>query len=111
MSKSSSNPSPPASRERAPFVGVLLGVTAIGAAALSLRFRHYYMDDAYTGFRYVANLLGGEGFVFNPGERVEGVTNAGWLLLLAPFAAALDPALAAQLLCAGLLAAAAPPPA
>ena len=90
---------------RDPFVAILLGVTAIGVAALGLRFRSYYMDDAFTGFRYVANLLGGDGFVFNPGERVEGVTNAGWLLLLAPFAAALGPALAAKLLGAALLAA------
>ncbi|MEX2009255.1 MAG: hypothetical protein WEC41_03595 [Dongiaceae bacterium] len=89
---------------RDPFVAILFGVTVIGVAALSLRFRNYYMDDAFTGFRYVANLLAGDGFVFNPGERVEGMTNAGWLLLLAPFAAALGPALAAKLLGAALLA-------
>ncbi|HLB79388.1 MAG TPA: hypothetical protein VJJ77_02700, partial [Dongiaceae bacterium] len=38
--------------------------------------------------------------------RVEGVTNAGWLLFLTPLAAALGPALAAKLLGAALLAAA-----
>jgi hypothetical protein len=48
------------------------------------RYRELAMDDAYIGFRYVANLLAGDGFVFNPGAKVEGVTNGGWLLLLAP---------------------------
>ncbi|MEW6711604.1 MAG: hypothetical protein AB1403_17405, partial [Candidatus Riflebacteria bacterium] len=43
-----------------------------------------YMDDAYIGFTYIRNLVEGNGFVFNVGQRVEGVTNAGWLLFLAP---------------------------
>ncbi len=54
------------------------------------------MDDAYIGFHYVANLLSGKGFVFNPPARVEGVTNTGWLLFLTPFAAVLGPLLAAK---------------
>ena len=33
------------------------------------------LDDAYISFRYAANLLAGEGLVFNPGERVEGYSN------------------------------------
>src|SRR4051812_32424347 len=56
------------------------------------------MDDAWIGLRAVANLLAGEGLVFNPGERVEGVTNVGWLLLLAPFARLSSPPFAAKLL-------------
>lgn len=63
------------------------------------------MDDAYIGFHYVANLLAGHGFTFNPPARVEGVTNTGWLLLLAPLAAALGPLLAAKVAGVGLLAA------
>ncbi|MFZ5952197.1 MAG: hypothetical protein ACOYXC_15940 [Candidatus Rifleibacteriota bacterium] len=43
-----------------------------------------YMDDAYIGFTYIRNLVEGNGFVFNIGQRVEGVTNAGWLLFLTP---------------------------
>lgn len=63
------------------------------------------MDDAYIGFHYVANLLAGHGFVFNPPARVEGVTNTGWLLLLAPLAAVLGPPLASKVASAALLAA------
>jgi arabinofuranosyltransferase len=40
------------------------------------------VDDAFISLRYAANWLGGEGLVFNPGERVEGVTNIGWVWLV-----------------------------
>lgn len=80
-------------------------VAAVGAVALGLLFRDCFVDDAYIGFRYIDNLLHGHGLVFNPGERVEGVTNLGWLLLLAPFSLVLDPPLAAKLLGGLLLAA------
>jgi arabinofuranosyltransferase len=42
----------------------------------------FVQDDAYITFRYVANYLNGDGLVYNIGERVEGYTNFGWLLLL-----------------------------
>lgn len=45
--------------------------------------RGHLVDDAYIGLRYAANLLAGRGLVFNPGEAVEGVTNLGWVLLVA----------------------------
>ena len=32
------------------------------------------IDDSYITFRYARNLLAGQGFVFNPGERVLGTT-------------------------------------
>jgi len=41
-----------------------------------------FLDDAYIGFTYMRNFIDGCGFVFNPGERIEGVTNIGWLLFL-----------------------------
>ena len=41
-----------------------------------------FLDDAFIGFTYMRNFFDGSGFVFNPGERVEGVTNIGWLLFL-----------------------------
>jgi hypothetical protein len=41
------------------------------------------MDDAFISFRYAKNLASGLGFVFNPGERVEGYTNFLWVLILA----------------------------
>lgn len=55
-------------------------------ALMAYLTRHYFMDDAYIGFHYLDNLLSGQGFVFNPGQRIEGITNIGWVLLLAPFA-------------------------
>jgi arabinofuranosyltransferase len=48
----------------------------------------YQVDDAFIVYRYAANLARGDGFVFSPGERVEGVTCFLWSLLLAPWAAA-----------------------
>lgn len=40
-------------------------------------------DDAYISYRYAVNLAQGNGLVFNVGERVEGMTNLLWTLLLA----------------------------
>jgi arabinofuranosyltransferase len=37
-------------------------------------------DDAYISFRYAANLIHGNGLVYNPGEYVEGYTNFLWVL-------------------------------
>lgn len=45
--------------------------------------RGHLVDDAFIGLRYAANLLAGRGLVFNPGEAVEGVTNLGWVVLVA----------------------------
>ena len=48
---------------------------------------HYHWqhvsDDAFIAFRYVRNLLAGQGPVWNPGERVEGFSSPLWLGLLA----------------------------
>lgn len=85
-----------------PAVAALAAVWLLTAAWL---YRGLFMDDAYIGFRYVANLLAGHGFTFNPPVRVEGVTNTGWLLFLAPLAAVLGPPLAAKALALVLLAA------
>lgn len=41
------------------------------------------IDDAYITFRYARNLLAGEVFVFNPGERVQGTTTPLYTLLMA----------------------------
>jgi hypothetical protein len=67
-------------------------------AVVAWAYRGLFMDDAWIGLRTVSNLLAGRGLVFNPGERVEGVTNIGWLLLLAPFARLSSPPEAAKLL-------------
>ena len=54
--------------------------------AFAFRTRDCFVDDAFIGFQYLGNLAAGHGFVFHAGDTpVEGVTNIGWLLLLAPF--------------------------
>lgn len=47
------------------------------------RARPSLIDDSYISFRYAEQLTRGNGLVLNPGERVEGATNALWVLLLA----------------------------
>ena len=54
-------------------------------AQMSPGFR---VDDSYIVFRYSENLASGAGLVFNPGERVEGISTPLWAVLLAVFAAA-----------------------
>jgi hypothetical protein len=64
---------------------------SLGFAALCAWFAWmsvYQVDDAFIVYRSAANLARGDGFVFNPGKRVEGVTCFLWTLLLAPWAAA-----------------------
>lgn len=45
------------------------------------------VDDAFITFRFAKNLMDGHGLGFNVGERVEGYTSFGQLLLVAPAAA------------------------
>ena len=40
-------------------------------------------EDAFINFRIIENLLGGRGFVYNPGERVEVDSDPLWVLVLA----------------------------
>lgn len=58
---------------------------ALFLLALAIRFLPgpRSIDDAYITFRYARNLMAGEGFVFNPGERVLGTTTPLYTLLLA----------------------------
>ncbi len=71
-----------------------VGVVALAMALLvrlALHYRALFLgnavDDAYISFRYLDHLLAGQGLVWNPGERVEGYSNLGWILLLAPLRA------------------------
>lgn len=59
----------------------VLAVAATVFVWVALSF-DFVQDDAYITFRYVANYLNGDGLVYNLGERIEGYTNFGWLLLL-----------------------------
>ena len=78
---------------------VLAGLLA-AALLLLLAFlwKSFFVDDAFIGFRYVDNALLGRGLVFNPPERVEGVSNIGWLLVLLPFARIMPVTAAAKIL-------------
>jgi hypothetical protein len=61
-------------------------------AAISVVFgvtRFTAVDDAYISFRYAHNLAFTGELVFNAGERVEGITNLLWTLILAAQAALL----------------------
>jgi tetratricopeptide (TPR) repeat protein len=46
---------------------------------------YHVVDDSYITYRYIDNLIAGNGLVFNIGERVEGYTNFLWLVALLPF--------------------------
>ncbi len=70
---------------------------AVYLAAVVWRYRGLLMDDAYIVLCYVRNLLAGRGLNFQPPRRVEGITDLGWALLLAPLALAMPPPLAARL--------------
>lgn len=62
------------------------GIVAAWAAVVILlvwRMAGKGLDDFFITYRYALNLADGRGFVFNPGERVFGLTNPGLALLLA----------------------------
>jgi 4-amino-4-deoxy-L-arabinose transferase-like glycosyltransferase len=65
---------------RARIVGVILLLASALVARLLPGPRT--IDDAYITFRYARNLLGGEGFVYNPGEYVMGTTTPLYTLML-----------------------------
>lgn len=51
-------------------------------------------DDDFITYRYARNLVEGQGLVFNLGERVEGFSVPGWMLLVAlALRCGIDPAL------------------
>jgi len=61
---------------------IALGVAALLTAALAFPLRHYVTDDTFIHLQYARHLAHGQGFVFNPGERVYGSTSPLWVLLL-----------------------------
>ena len=78
----------PLLKPRAVSERVLLAALLIAAAGWMAWLAVYQVDDAYIVYRYARSLAEGDGFVFNPGERVEGVTCFLWTLALAPIALA-----------------------
>ncbi len=57
----------------------------IVATSFVLEGKTYYVlfDDAMISMRYAYNLAHGNGLVWNPGERVEGITNPLWTAIMA----------------------------
>jgi arabinofuranosyltransferase len=86
------------------FQGLAALTVAIGVGLWSQH--RYVLDDAFISYRYARHLVEGLGPVFNAGERVEGYTNALWMLLnAAALALGLDPLVTSQVLglsCFGL---------
>ncbi len=58
---------------------LMLGLAIYTFLSINLQFTQ---DDAFISYRYVANFLNGHGLVYNIGERIEGFTNFGWVILL-----------------------------
>jgi hypothetical protein len=54
------------------------------SAVIDGRRVFWLQDDMMISMRYAQNLANGDGLVFNPGgERVEGYSNGGWVLVMA----------------------------
>jgi hypothetical protein len=70
--------------------GVALLVLALLAAGHCALYYPALIDDAYIGYRYAWSLAHGDGLVFNPGERVEGMTHLLWVLVAAGVIAVTD---------------------
>ncbi len=67
--------------------GLLQGLYAAGFIAgtsFVVEGHRYFclFDDAMISMRYAANWAAGHGFVWNPGERVEGYTTFGWTFVM-----------------------------
>jgi hypothetical protein len=68
-------------------LSIVLAFSIAAAAANSARIDgtryHWLDDDQMISMRYARNLAGGQGLVWNPGERVEGYSNFLWTVLMA----------------------------
>ena len=62
------------------FLNVLIFLLALTARVLP---GPRTIDNSYITFRYARNLLAGEGFVYNPGERVMGTTTPLYTIVMA----------------------------
>jgi len=64
-------------------LGPLLLAAALGLFLFEFWDLPPHYDDSYISYRYAANLVAGQGLVYNPGEYVEGFSNLLWTLLIA----------------------------
>ncbi len=63
----------------APLAYAALFVTSLVCV---LHVRLAIVDDGFIAHRYAANLVHGDGLVFTRGQRVEGISDLGWTLLM-----------------------------
>ena len=71
---------------------ILILCSFVVAIALASAYGLCAQDDAFISLRYAQNFWEGHGLVFNPSERVEGITNLLWTMLFVPiFALGWDP--------------------
>jgi hypothetical protein len=66
------------------YAGYLLYLVAVTGALYAL-YANWAYDDPFIAYRYVKNLVGGAGFVYNPGEQVLSTTTPLYVLVLAAF--------------------------
>jgi hypothetical protein len=64
-------------------IAVTTAVWGTIALLIAWHLRGLAVDDFFITYRYAQNLVAGNGFVFNPGERVFGLSEPGLGLLLA----------------------------
>src|ERR1044071_9711946 len=62
---------------------VIIALLAIIVRIVLLRVTHCTIEDAFITLRYADNIAHGQGFVYNPGERVLGTTTPLFTLILA----------------------------
>lgn len=68
--------------KRLPIILLLAYFLALGILALYMA-SPVNVDDAYITFRYAQNISQGKGFVYNPGERIQGTSTPLYTLILA----------------------------
>jgi hypothetical protein len=84
-------------RNHSTFRAASLAIAFVALIFLPLFLQGGILDDAYIFCRYAENLLSGNGLVFNPGERVEGITSfLHTIVVSVGMAAGFDAALAAR---------------
>ena len=64
---------------------IVLSIVSLLISLIYSYLLKWHGDDIFIGFRYIQNLLNGNGLVYNIGERVEGYTDFLWLMLLYVF--------------------------
>lgn len=62
---------------------LIIVVSALIIVVLTAAFWEYTQDDVFITYTYSRNIAEGRGFVFNPGERVQGTTTPLYTLLMA----------------------------